>query len=81
MNTSSTHSPILSFNQDSQVAFKIFELGLKKYGNVPEYILAYVDYLSHLNGEYNKLMKLFSLRVWSGCCVTLPFVKRKPKIM
>ncbi|CDQ92596.1 unnamed protein product, partial [Oncorhynchus mykiss] len=32
-----------------RVAFKIFELGLKKYGDIPEYILAYIDYLSHLN--------------------------------
>lgn len=36
--------------QDKSVAFKIFELGLKKYGDIPEYILAYIDYLSHLNG-------------------------------
>lgn len=33
------------------MAFKIFELGLKKYGDIPEYILAYIDYLSHLNGR------------------------------
>lgn len=33
------------------MAFKIFELGLKKYGDIPEYILAYIDYLSHLNGS------------------------------
>ncbi len=37
--------------QDKSVAFKIFELGLKKYGDIPEYILAYIDYLSHLNGK------------------------------
>lgn len=37
--------------QDKSVAFKIFELGLKKYGDIPEYILAYIDYLSHLNGS------------------------------
>lgn len=37
--------------QDKSVAFKIFELGLKKYGDIPEYILAYIDYLSHLNGN------------------------------
>lgn len=36
--------------QDKSVAFKIFELGLKKYGDIPEYVLAYIDYLSHLNG-------------------------------
>lgn len=38
-------------HQDKSVAFKIFELGLKKYGDIPEYILAYIDYLSHLNGR------------------------------
>lgn len=38
-------------SQDKSVAFKIFELGLKKYGDIPEYILAYIDYLSHLNGR------------------------------
>lgn len=37
--------------QDKSVAFKIFELGLKKYGDIPEYVLAYIDYLSHLNGK------------------------------
>uniref|UniRef100_A0A673H7A0 Cleavage stimulation factor subunit 3 n=1 Tax=Sinocyclocheilus rhinocerous TaxID=307959 RepID=A0A673H7A0_9TELE len=36
-------------SKDTPVAFKIFELGLKKYGDIPEYILAYIDYLSHLN--------------------------------
>uniref|UniRef100_A0A673H7K3 Cleavage stimulation factor subunit 3 n=1 Tax=Sinocyclocheilus rhinocerous TaxID=307959 RepID=A0A673H7K3_9TELE len=38
-------------SKDTPVAFKIFELGLKKYGDIPEYILAYIDYLSHLNGK------------------------------
>lgn len=41
---------VFSPTQDKSVAFKIFELGLKKYGDIPEYILAYIDYLSHLNG-------------------------------
>nr|XP_054774359.1 cleavage stimulation factor subunit 3-like [Lytechinus pictus] len=52
-------------SKDSQVAFKIFELGLKKYGNVPEYILAYVDYLSHLN-EDNNTRVLFERVLTSG---------------
>lgn len=37
------------------MAFKIFELGLKKYGDIPEYVLAYIDYLSHLNGKFYAL--------------------------
>ncbi|XP_038072153.1 cleavage stimulation factor subunit 3-like [Patiria miniata] len=40
-------------SKDQQVAFKIFELGLKKYGDIPEYILSYTDYLSHLNEDNN----------------------------
>lgn len=44
--------------QDKSVAFKIFELGLKKYGDIPEYILAYIDYLSHLNGEDDSTIHL-----------------------
>lgn len=49
----------LSPTQDKSVAFKIFELGLKKYGDIPEYILAYIDYLSHLNGRPRLAESLF----------------------
>ena len=37
--------------QDKGVAFKIFELGLKKFGQHPDYVSAYIDYMSHLNGK------------------------------
>lgn len=47
------------------MAFKIFELGLKKYGDIPEYILAYIDYLSHLN-EDNNTRVLFERVLTSG---------------
>ncbi|PRD36893.1 UNVERIFIED_CONTAM: Cleavage stimulation factor subunit 3 [Trichonephila clavipes] len=40
-------------SKDKTVAFKIFELGLKKYGDNPDYILCYIDYLSHLNDDNN----------------------------
>lgn len=44
------------------MAFKIFELGLKKYGDIPEYVLAYIDYLSHLNGKsQEEVIKLESI--------------------
>lgn len=39
--------------QDKDVAMRIFDLGLKKYGEEPEYCLAYVNFLTHLNGEWN----------------------------
>jgi cleavage stimulation factor subunit 3 len=56
INLSTSHS--LS-QQDKTVAFKIFELGLKKYGDQPEYILAYVNYMSHINGKNTKLFISF----------------------
>ena len=37
--------------QDKDVAMRVFDLGLKKYGDEPEYCLAYVDFLTHLNGN------------------------------
>jgi hypothetical protein len=37
--------------QEKTVALKIFELGLKKFGDVTDYIRAYVDFMSHLNGK------------------------------
>ncbi|XP_016431164.1 cleavage stimulation factor subunit 3-like [Sinocyclocheilus rhinocerous] len=52
-------------SKDKSVAFKIFELGLKKYGDIPEYILAYIDYLSHLN-EDNNTRVLFERVLMSG---------------
>eukprot|EP00088_Acartia_fossae_P014893 TRINITY_DN1804_c1_g1_i2.p1 TRINITY_DN1804_c1_g1~~TRINITY_DN1804_c1_g1_i2.p1 ORF type:complete len:714 (+),score=161.43 TRINITY_DN1804_c1_g1_i2:55-2196(+) len=51
-------------SKDKSVAFKIFELGLKRFNNSPEYILAYLDYLSHLN-EDNNTRVLFE-RVLTG---------------
>lgn len=40
----------LSILQDKDIAFRIFELGMKKFSNNIGFLLAYVDYLSHLNG-------------------------------
>nr|XP_002126480.1 cleavage stimulation factor subunit 3 [Ciona intestinalis] len=39
--------------KDKQIAFKIFELGLKRFGHEPDYLLAYIDYMSHLNEDNN----------------------------
>ena len=41
------------------MAFKIFELGLKKFGTHPEYCSAYVDFMAHVNGE--KKLRFFRL--------------------
>ena len=37
--------------KDRKIAGNVFELGFKKFKDNEEYILAYVDHLSHLNGE------------------------------
>lgn len=38
-------------SKDKNIAFRIFELGLKKFASNPQYVLCYIDYLSHLNGK------------------------------
>jgi len=53
------------FSQDKNVAFKIFELGLKKFGQYPDYICSYVDYMSHIN-EDNNTRVLFERVLSSG---------------
>ncbi|CAB3404733.1 unnamed protein product [Caenorhabditis bovis] len=40
-------------HKDKNVAMRVFEHGLKKYGNEPDYALAYVKFLSHLNEDNN----------------------------
>ncbi|XP_046383403.1 protein suppressor of forked isoform X1 [Ischnura elegans] len=52
-------------SKDKNIAFRIFELGLKKFGNDPEYVLCYIDYLSHLN-EDNNTRVLFERVLSSG---------------
>ncbi|XP_058803933.1 protein suppressor of forked [Phymastichus coffea] len=51
--------------KDKNIAFRIFELGLKKFGDNPDYILCYIDYLSHLN-EDNNTRVLFERVLSSG---------------
>lgn len=41
-------------SKDKDIAFRIFELGLKKFGGSPDYVMCYVDYLSHLNGNFSR---------------------------
>ena len=52
---SDTDSLFFVLFQDKNVAFKIFELGLKKYGEFPEYVKSYVDFMSHVNGKFSVL--------------------------
>eukprot|EP00096_Caligus_rogercresseyi_P003916 TRINITY_DN1779_c0_g1_i1.p1 TRINITY_DN1779_c0_g1~~TRINITY_DN1779_c0_g1_i1.p1 ORF type:complete len:728 (+),score=123.76 TRINITY_DN1779_c0_g1_i1:561-2744(+) len=51
--------------KDKDIAVKIFELGLRKFQNNKEFILAYIDYLSHLN-EDNNTRVLFERVLTSG---------------
>lgn len=39
--------------KDQTIAGKVFELGFKKFKTNEDYILAYIDHLSHLNGLKN----------------------------
>lgn len=52
-------------SKDKNIAFRIFELGLKKFSHTPEYLLCYIDYLSHLN-EDNNTRVLFERVLSSG---------------
>ena len=37
--------------KDKTVAYRIFDLGLKHFGDEPNYVLAFLDHLSHLTGK------------------------------
>ncbi|XP_035663153.1 cleavage stimulation factor subunit 3-like [Branchiostoma floridae] len=52
-------------SKDKNIACKIFELGLKKYSDSADYILQYLDFLSHLN-EDNNTRVLFERVLTSG---------------
>lgn len=39
--------------KDNNIAYNIFNLGLKKYSANVDYILAYIDYMTHLNEDHN----------------------------
>jgi cleavage stimulation factor subunit 3 len=39
--------------KDAKIAGNIFELGFKKFKTNPDYILEYLDFLSHLNESNN----------------------------
>ncbi|KAI6196948.1 Suf domain-containing protein [Aphelenchoides besseyi] len=40
-------------SKDTEVAIRIFDLGLKKFGGDPDYTLTYTDFLTHLNEDNN----------------------------
>ncbi|PAV61630.1 hypothetical protein WR25_00658 [Diploscapter pachys] len=40
-------------SKDKEVAMRVFDLGLKKYGDDPDYACAYVEFLTHLNEDNN----------------------------
>ncbi|XP_063696707.1 protein suppressor of forked [Culicoides brevitarsis] len=52
-------------SKDKDIAFRIFELGLKRFGGNPDYVMCYIDYLSHLN-EDNNTRVLFERVLSSG---------------
>ncbi|XP_076467376.1 cleavage stimulation factor subunit 3-like [Babylonia areolata] len=52
-------------SKEKSIALKIFELGLKRYADVPEYALCYIEFMSHLN-EDNNTRVLFERILSSG---------------
>ncbi|KAL8606799.1 hypothetical protein ACOMHN_049628 [Nucella lapillus] len=52
-------------SKEKSIALKIFELGLKRYAEVPEYALCYIEFMSHLN-EDNNTRVLFERILSSG---------------
>lgn len=65
--------------QEKTVALKIFELGLKKYGGIPEYLLCYMDFMSHLNGNF--FLRVFKFAVQRFIPNTLSKVISRVKIL
>lgn len=53
-------------SKDKDIAFRIFELGLKRFGGSPEYVMCYIDYLSHLNGEWGEERISVIWMVWEN---------------
>ncbi len=43
--------------KEAKIAGNIFELGFKKFKTNPDYILEYLDFLSHLNDSNNTRWK------------------------
>ena len=47
-------------SKDPTVAGKIFELGLKVYGDDPDYICQYLEFLIQLNDDNSKILLLLT---------------------
>nr|CAG4643048.1 EOG090X026K [Ilyocryptus agilis] len=66
--------------KDKNIAFKIFDLGLKRFKHQPEYLLSYVEFLKQLNEDNNTRMVPFKPKMqWTpgehiapGGCFPLP---------
>jgi cleavage stimulation factor subunit 3 len=37
--------------KDKTIAYKIFQLGCKRFGHLPEYIMAFIEFVTHMNGN------------------------------
>lgn len=43
--------------KDISISFKIFQSGLKQFGHIPEYVIAFVELVKHINGLFLFLRK------------------------
>ena len=65
--------------KDKAIALKIFELGMKKFGDEPGYIMTYLDHLTHINGEHQHgrvSSRLVFMSVTQMCLKLLKHVSR-----
>lgn len=72
--------------QDKNVAFKIFDLGLKKFGEFPEYSVAFLDYMAHINGWFvfafhSFICLLVFLRIFCRTTVTFACIQYIQRII
>lgn len=54
--------------KDKNIAFKIFDLGLKRFKHQPDYLLSYVEFLTQLNEDNNTrvLFERYGFSTWSN---------------
>jgi len=52
----------LYWNKDPKIATNVFELGLKSFGNDPDYVMQYLDFLIKSNNDSSAFRSLSSTR-------------------
>lgn len=45
--------------KDISLSFKIFQSGLKQFGHIPEFVMAFIELVKHINGFVHLLILFF----------------------